>query len=167
MSNKYWIIVNGVQEGPFELHELAQHPGFGPDTPVWHDGLPDWTTASRLPETVSLLNQHAEATPFTGQEPRRPEPFTALYAPGMPDPSPMRPMPPTYLVWAVLSCICCCIPTGIVAIIYASKVAPLYNRGDYFGSKAASEKAGWWVIISFVAGLIWAPFSALWSMLTM
>ncbi len=86
------------------------------------------------------------------------QPYVHTYAPGSPAPAEEQQMPPTYLVWAVLSTLCCCLPTGIVALVYASKVSPLYLRGDY---------RGWWVIISFVAGLIWAPFSAIWSLLTM
>ncbi|MDE5750335.1 MAG: CD225/dispanin family protein, partial [Duncaniella sp.] len=74
--------------------------------------------------------------------------------------------PPTYLVWAILATVCCCVLTGIVAIIYASKVTPAWQRGDYAAARAASEKAGWWVIISFVGGLIWAPFSVLFSMMS-
>ena len=75
------------------------------------------------------------------------------------------PMPDNYLIWAILATICCCIPTGIVAIIYAAKVSPAYYRGDYMASLDASSKAQLWVIISFVAGLIWAPFSMLFSSL--
>lgn len=156
---KYWIIINGMQLGPMELSEVASTPGFGPDTPVWREGLPDWTTAAHLPETAALLPQRPAPAPAPA--------VTYSYAPGGPSPVTDEPMPSTYLVWAILSTICCCIPTGIVALIYASKVSPLYSRGDYAGAKAASEKACWWVIISFVAGLIWAPFSVLWSLLTM
>lgn len=155
---KYWIIINDTQQGPMDLEQLINLPGFGPDTPVWRDGLSDWTTASRVPELTVLFTRHAPAPAQT---------YTHTYAPGGPAPAGQQPMPPTYLVWAILSTLCCCLPTGIVAIIYASKVSSLYMRGDYYGAVAASEKACWWVIISFVAGLIWAPLSALWSLLTM
>ncbi len=157
----YWTIINGVPAGPMSFEELTRVAGFGPDTPVWREGLPDWTTAGELPDTAHLFRMS------------RPQPYVAassgpMYAPGGPAPG-MDPgaQPPTYLVWAVISTLCCCLPTGIVAIIYASKVSPLWQRGDYAGSREASEKAGWWTIISFVAGFIWAPFSMLWSLITM
>lgn len=73
-------------------------------------------------------------------------------------------MPSNHLVWAIIATICCCIPTGVIAIIYASKVSPAYMRGDYNAALNASSKAELWVIISFVAGLIWAPFSMLFSL---
>lgn len=153
---KYWIIVNDTRLGPMDLEQVINTPGFGPDTPIWHDGLSDWTTASRVPELAVLFSRPAPA-----------QPYVHTYAPGSPAPAEEQQMPSTYLVWAVLSTLCCCLPTGIVALVYASKVSPLYLRGDYRGSREASEKACWWVIISFVAGLIWAPFSAIWSLLTM
>ena len=80
-------------------------------------------------------------------------------------PNGVPPMPDNYLIWAILATICCCIPTGIVAIIYAAKVSPAYYRGDYIAAMDASSKAQLWVIISFVAGLIWAPFSILFGSL--
>lgn len=153
----YWIIVNDTRLGPMALEQLLATPGIGPDTPVWREGLPDWTTLSRLPELASI-NRPAPAPSAA--------PYHA-YAPGAPAPADEEPMPPTYLVWAIIATLCCCLPTGVVALIYASKVSPLYLRGDFKGSREASEKAGWWVIITFVCGLIWAPFSVIWSLLTM
>lgn len=152
---KYWIIINDMRQGPMDLEQLINIPGFGPATPVWREGMADWTTASQVPELAILFVRQA------------PQPYAHTYAPGGPVPGEQQPMPSTYLVWAILSTLCCCLPTGIIAIIYASKVSPLYLRGDYAGAVNASEKACWWVIISFVLGLIWAPASAIWSFLTM
>lgn len=158
--DKYWIVANGVPSGPVSLAELVNTPGFGPSTPVWREGLPDWTTADKLPETAALF---LRTRPDDWNEPRH------TYAPGAPVPGVNTPgqMPPTHLVWAILSTLCCCLPFGIVAIVYASRVAPCYERGDYAGAKRASEQAGWWVLISFVTGLIWAPFSILMSLFAM
>ena len=51
-----------------------------------------------------------------------------------------RPMrPDNYLVWAILCTILCCLPLGIVSIIYSSKVDGLYNSGDYAGAEDASK----------------------------
>lgn len=144
---KYWIIIDDTRLGPMDIDQLSHTPGLTPDTPVWREGLPDWTTMSRLPETAWIVVRR-----------------DPIFAPGQPAPAaPSEPLPPNYLIWAILSTLCCCLPTGIVAIIYASKVNTLYIRGDIKGAKDASEKAAWWVIISFVAGLIWAPLSAIWS----
>ncbi len=75
------------------------------------------------------------------------------------------PMPSTYLVWSVAVTVLCCLIPGIVAIIYSTKVSSKYNRGDYDGAAKCSEMAEWWVMISIVLGLVWAPFQVLVSMM--
>lgn len=174
---QYWIVINNEQRGPVEKEHLRLFPEFGPDTPIWRQGLADWTTASQLPEADEIFGRtHEQPRPEYGSTATISDPYAGVYnkavgAPGTPSRPDTRPqgypeMPPTYLVWAILSTICCCLVTGIVAIIYASKVAPLYNRGDFAGARDASSKAGLWVIITFVSGLIWAPFYTLYSLLT-
>lgn len=63
------------------------------------------------------------------------------------------PMPPSYLILAVLSTVFCCLPLGIVAIIYSSKVNGLYYSGDIEGSRRASRRAQIWIIAAFSVGI--------------
>ena len=65
-----------------------------------------------------------------------------------------RPHVPNHLVWAILVTILCCIPFGIVAIVYAAQVNGMLNAGDYDGAKRASGNARTWAIVSMVAGLV-------------
>lgn len=65
-----------------------------------------------------------------------------------------QPRPQNYLVAAILSTIFCCLPTGIVSIIYAAKVNGLYAEGRYDEAVAASKNAKTWFIVSLVIGLI-------------
>lgn len=69
--------------------------------------------------------------------------------------------PPSYLVWAILSTFCCCQVFGIIAIIYAAKVQPKFNSGDYEGAVKYSERAALWIILSFVCGLALSPLQSL------
>jgi hypothetical protein len=64
------------------------------------------------------------------------------------------PKPDNYLVWAILSTILCCLPAGIVSIVYAAKVDGLYTGGQYAEAVQASENAKKWAIIAAVAGLV-------------
>lgn len=61
------------------------------------------------------------------------------------------PKPDNYLVWAILSTIFCCIPTGIASIIFASKVNEAYARGEYDEALRASRNAKTWALVG--AGL--------------
>lgn len=65
-----------------------------------------------------------------------------------------EPMPPTYLVWAIISTVCCCLPAGIAAIVFASSVSSKYYARDYDGARNASRQAEIWIIIAIVAGIL-------------
>lgn len=68
----------------------------------------------------------------------------------------MPPMPDTNLVLAIISTICCCLPLGIVAIIYSSKVSGLYAAGQYQEALKASANAKKWAIWSIIAGIVFS-----------
>nr|WP_290090809.1 DUF2752 domain-containing protein [uncultured Duncaniella sp.] len=57
---KYWIIVNDTRLGPMDLEQLIATPGFGPESPVWREGLPDWVSARNLPELADRFTQPAQ-----------------------------------------------------------------------------------------------------------
>jgi hypothetical protein len=61
---------------------------------------------------------------------------------------------PNYLVWAIVVTLLCFLPTGIVAIVYASQVGSKLAAGDIAGAREASNKAKMWTIISAVIGVI-------------
>lgn len=84
------------------------------------------------------------------------------YAPGgQPYGAPMQPCPPTYLVWAILSTICCCVPLGVVAILKSMDVTKNYNRGLIDQALIASNDAKNWCIYSAIGGLIASAFSTI------
>lgn len=58
-----------------------------------------------------------------------------------------------HLLPAILATLCCCLPAGIVAIIYAAQVNTKLGAGDLAGARAASDQARTWSWISFGAGL--------------
>ena len=74
---------------------------------------------------------------------------------------PPRPPVNNYLVQAVLTAFCCCMPVGIVAIIYAAQVNSKLHAGDIAGAQAASKNAKMWCWIAFGAGLlVWLAYGA-------
>lgn len=62
---------------------------------------------------------------------------------------------PNHLVWAILSTLFCCLPLGIVSIVYASQVDGKRGAGDIAGAREASDKAKFWAMLS--AGLALIP----------
>lgn len=62
--------------------------------------------------------------------------------------------PPSNLVWAILTTIFCCLPFGIVSIVFAAQVNGKWASGDYAGAQESSSKARRWAIIAAVVGLV-------------
>ncbi len=61
--------------------------------------------------------------------------------------------PSNYLVWAILTTILCCLPFGIVSIVYAAQVNSKWQVGDFAGANIASKNAKIWAWVSFGVGL--------------
>ncbi len=68
--------------------------------------------------------------------------------------NPEETMPPTYLVWSVITALLCCFIPGVVAIVFSSQVSSRYYAGDIEGARKNSRRAEIWIIVSFVLGLI-------------
>lgn len=51
---KYYFNDGTSQQGPFTMEELKEK-NITAETPVWYDGLPDWTTAGQLEELKGIL----------------------------------------------------------------------------------------------------------------
>lgn len=61
---------------------------------------------------------------------------------------------PNYLWQSIVVMLLCCLPAGIVAIVYATRVQSRQQMGDIQGALDASNKARTWCIISVVAALV-------------
>ncbi|OBA83907.1 hypothetical protein A9W99_05765 [Mycobacterium sp. 1164966.3] len=70
--------------------------------------------------------------------------------PGWPSGQP----PDNYLVWAILTTIFCCLPAGVVSIVYSSKVSGLWMQGQYAEAQAAANNAKRWAIISAIVAAV-------------
>ena len=61
--------------------------------------------------------------------------------------------PNNYLVPAILTTIFCCLPAGIVSIVFAAQVNGKWQAGDQAGAMDSSRKAKTWAWVSFGVGL--------------
>lgn len=63
--------------------------------------------------------------------------------------------PYNYLVPGIFAALCCCIPGGIVSIIYATQVDSKWTVGDVAGAQQAARSAKLWFWVSIgVGGII-------------
>ena len=70
---------------------------------------------------------------------------------GQMNPGPQRDVP-NHLVKAILATGFCCLPLGIVAIVFAAQVNGKLDIGDYAGATIASEQANMYGNISIGLG---------------
>jgi predicted secreted protein len=61
---------------------------------------------------------------------------------------------PNYLVPSIIS-LFCCLPLGIVAVIFAARVNGQVQAGDTAGALESSRKAKMFSYIGLILGLIW------------
>ncbi|MEA2162833.1 MAG: hypothetical protein QOK37_960 [Thermoanaerobaculia bacterium] len=59
-----------------------------------------------------------------------------------------------YLVQSILVTLCCCVPAGIVAIVYAAQVNTKLAAGDIIGAQASARLAKIWSWVGFGAGIL-------------
>lgn len=163
---KIWIYLNGQQQGPFSIEELADKP-IDRDTKVWFEGLDKWYPAGQLDELRPLFegteveisqSPHDEQTDteFSQAPHSEQENSTPRYAPGQRRRQPVldEPCPPTFIGWSVALTICCCSPLSLAALIGSICVSTYYNKGDIVKSRKASTVTEWLVIIALALGII-------------
>lgn len=135
MEQYYFIDSKGQQQGPMSLEELLER-NILPHTPIWKKGMADWEKAQYQDEIREKLwpNMQDQTTP--------------------PNPNmPPRICPKTYLLESILATIFCCLPLGVVGIVYAAAVETAFNRGDYLVAEENSRMARRFFLISLWTGI--------------
>lgn len=84
-------------------------------------------------------------------------PVHATFCPGCGHPVQQFTAPgaiPNYLVQSILTTLCCCLPLGVVALVYSAQVNSKLAAGDVAGAQAASRSARTWVTLAVIGGII-------------
>ena len=171
---QYWINHNGEQSGPMDI-DAVKEMNLTSTAHVWYEGLSEWVCITQVPELQGLYTMTSDQPVVTGQPYQSAQqPAVQSVQPSSPQASgqPIQPVagepcPPTNLVWAIISTLLCCLPAGIVGIIYALKVQNKYQQGDIEGAKRASETGAWWCIAAIVLGILSMPLVSLLQMMAM
>jgi hypothetical protein len=121
-----------------ELSGKARGGEVSPSDLVWKEGMPDWKPLAQVPE-FQFTGGFSNPPPIgMGSVPmQQPPMYPAGYAPGF---------VPNYLWQSIVVTVLCCLPFGVVSIVYAAKVDSLLAQGDIVGATAASKSAKTWAI---------------------
>lgn len=169
MGQYFYLTPQNEQKGPVEASQLVTL-GVNANTLVWTEGMAQWTPAGQVQDLASFFAPAAQpATPPTPsyaaqqvapqpapQPAQQAAPQSVVYVQTNPSGTsqPAMPKPGSNMILAVLTTVCCCLPLGIVGIVYASKVDGLYFAGDYAGALSAAKSARTWSVIGIVASLV-------------
>lgn len=162
---EYWIIIDGKAQGPYGVADMIRR-GVTPSTPVWRQGMTEWVPAGTVRELAGYFSvnetYHSQQLGYSTPPPSPVDP-AARQAPvaqawNAVNDDKRPPMPSTYLGWNIAATVLCCIPCGIIGIIYSAMTRSRYDQGDYAGARNASKWASVWLIISLVLGLIQGVF---------
>lgn len=141
VSGEWFYTINGQQQAhPTTISNIEGMIRSGTITSsdmVFRDGWPQWKAVSETAEFGSVIGPPTDNS-----------------------------KPSNYFVPAILSLLCCCLPFGIVSVVYASQVDPKWNSGDHDGARQAAGSAKMWFWIAFGLGMaingvwfIWAVAS--------
>lgn len=94
---EFHLIVNGKQEGPFTIEELAQK-GITPESEVWTEGMDDWRQAGDVPELTAVLQRaEFEAAQQASRAAEQQVTTGQPYNPGLPSAQQTSQAPPSYM----------------------------------------------------------------------
>lgn len=132
---------DGKEYGPVSTDTLRQWVNEGranAQTQVQAEGSTGWVALGQVAEFSNTLSAPQTTPPS----------FTS------PGAAPVGAKIPNYLVQAILVTLCCCLPGGIAAIVYAAQVNSKQAAGDIAGAQESSNKAKMWCWISFGIGIV-------------
>lgn len=128
VSGEWFYTINGQQQAhPTTISNIEGMIRSGTITSsdmVFRDGWPQWKAVSETTEFGSVIGPPTDNS-----------------------------KPSNYFVPAILSLLCCCLPFGIVSVVYASQVDSKWNSGDHDGARQAAGSAKMWFWIAFGLGL--------------
>ena len=141
---KIFVGKNDEQYGPFTVNQINESIAkgeFSLEDLGWYEGLDEWKPLRNIEGIIDAAVIASNVSSSSNNTNASSEHV------------------PSNLVWGILSTLCCCLPLGIVSIVYASKVEGYVIAGDIEKAKENSKKAAMWAWISFgvsiAGGIIW------------
>ena len=147
---------DGKEYGPkasVEVRDWIREGRLNALSQIKEQGDDEWKVLGNLQEFAADFAGGSLAMPQPGvtPPPQIQQPYNTGY--NQPYAQGATPNIPNYLVQSILVTLCCCLPFGIPAIVYASKVEGLERMGDIAGAREASAKAKMWCWIGFGIGI--------------
>lgn len=151
MNAYFYIDKNNAQRGPVAGERLLEF-GVTPETPVWCEGMADWMPAETVDELKPLFQQ--QPPQFGQQQYRYQQPYNQNRQYGYNPQQPVPEKPDSWLAWSILCTIMCCLPLGVVGIVYAAQVDSLWNQGKFAEAMKSAKKAKTFTLIGVISAAV-------------
>lgn len=157
MERYFYLNSHNEQAGPVSPADFSRY-GINETSMVWKQGMPNWMRAGQIPELSQYL--HSTPPPPVGTNNNNGDNSgysvnNSSHVNSNANNNQYKPMrPDNNMLWAILSTILCCVPTGVYAIIQASKVNDLYNNGSYAEAQEMANSAKTWSLVGAALGLV-------------
>lgn len=153
-----WVKITKVPE----LNEMLEKMAAQGAQNATHEAAADNVSelpVDEEPNVPPMCNQPSGAMNYSMNQGGYNPQYAGGYAAASPTVDEAPKCPPTNLVWAIISTICCCWPLGVVGIIFAYLTKKKYKEGDYPKAEKFSEYGAWAIIASIIIGLISTPLA--------
>lgn len=129
----YFLSHRGERKGPYTFEELKKY-ALTARTYVWVDGEEGWKTADQVEELRPFLTRTSEQ-----QDVYNKQNFIPVK---------------TWLAESIIVTIFCCMPFGIIGIVYAVKVQMMNTERQMDLARQYSDKAKNWLLWGVAAGFV-------------
>lgn len=126
----FYIDTKGVQQGPRTIKQLENEFVITHNTMVWSQGMKDWVRAFEVDELREICDNRPPVHHHVAEQ-------TPLETVVKEENCGTRPH--TWMVESILATLFCCVVTGIIGIIYSTKVDRLWNEKKYDEARSAAN----------------------------
>lgn len=159
----WYFVKDGMQQGPVsddQIRRMAQDGSLRREDLVWREGMASWQSAADAgigfpvasaalqppppPQYVAAPPQHLPPSPPPQYSQYSPPVLATGAATAIPD----------YLPWSIAATILCCLPLGVVAIVFSAKANSAKAAGDLRAAAEAANLAKIWLYLSVGLGLL-------------
>jgi len=143
-----WYVEQGGQRiGPISLDAVRQMAASGRISAgdlVWSEGMANWQRADTQPWFTGG-GAPPQLAPMSSSE------GGGLFKGGE---AFVQSEPPSLIGWSVAVLLCCCIPGGVVGLIYGNRSKKEFAQGNYQAAWSTYETGKNWLIWSAVIGAV-------------
>ncbi len=148
-----WYLEQGGQKvGPMSLEAIQQMASAGKISPtdlVWCQGMANWQRADMQPWYAIASGP----PPLSGVlSPAPAQKWGNLFK----ESAYNEPPPPSLIGWSIAVLLCCCLPGGVVGLVFHSKAQTEYARGNFDAARRAYDTGKNWLIGSAIVGFFFS-----------